>query len=77
MAYICLVINVPNETITQLNADVQTVNTVSQELILLTNFIDGIKAGTKPTSVQVTTRDTDPGISTSGSGSQQNTYNHL
>ncbi len=77
MAYLCIVINVPNDSITQLNAVAQTVNTVEQEVNALGNFLDGINGGMIPASLQVTTRDTDPSISTSGSGSQQLTYSHL
>lgn len=77
MAFLCIVINTAADSITQLNAQAETVNTVSHELNLLTNYIDAIKAGVKASTVQVTTRDTDPAISTSGSGSTQATYSHL
>lgn len=77
MAYLCIVINVPNETIAQLNADAQKPTKVSDEINALVNVLNGINGGEKPASVQVTTRSTDPSIATAGSGSQQFTYNHL
>lgn len=39
------------------------------------NYIDAILAGAVDASVQSTTRDTDPSVGTSGSGSTQETYN--
>ncbi len=77
MAYLCIVISTSADSIAQLNATAETVNTVSQEITLLTNYLDAINAGVKASSIQVTTRDTDPSISTSGSGSTQTTYSHL
>lgn len=77
MAYVCLVIDVPNETIAQLNSDIQLPTKVYATIENCVNFLNGIQSGTKPASVQVTTRDTDPSISTSGTNSEQYTYSHL
>ena len=41
----------------------------------LCNLLTGAMGGTKSAQVQITVRDTDPSVTTSGSGSVQVTYN--
>jgi len=74
MAYVCYVISIPNETIGQLNADTQFPTNPDEMLNNAANLINALAGGAKNGVIQVTTRDTDPAISTSGSGSQQNSY---
>jgi hypothetical protein len=77
MAFIVLVVNLPNDTITGINQDVQLPTKVEESIQGAIQQLIDIQAGTKPGVVQITSRDTDPGVSTSGSGSLQATYNHL
>ncbi len=75
MAYVCLVINCPDDTIGNLNANTQNPTNSFESVNLCVNLLNSIKAGARSANVQVTVRDTDPAISTSGSGSTQNSYN--
>ena len=76
MAFLVLVIDATSgESIAQLNAKIQDATNPNEALNNVTNYLDGIKSGAKNASVQVTIRDTDPSVATSGSGSTQNTYN--
>lgn len=75
MAFLVIVIDSPSDSIGNLNAKTQTPTKAHTAVNLLGNYLDGIKGGTIDASVQVTTRDTDPGVSTSGSGSTQQLYN--
>jgi hypothetical protein len=77
MGYLVLVINTPNDTIAQLNAEVQLPTKVDESINNCINVLTAIEGGLKAASVQITVRDTDPSVSTSGSGSTQNTYSHL
>lgn len=77
MAYIVLVINTPNDTIQSLNDQSQYPTKVDESINGCINILTAIEGGLKAASVQVTTRSTDPAVSTVGTGSQQNTYNHL
>ena len=82
MSRVCVVINDPNRTIAQLNEVLQTsspeaartvnalVDYLSSAFVHNIKTTDGTSAATTAT-VQVTTRDSDPSISTSGSGSAQ------
>lgn len=76
MAFLVLVVNVPNDGIGQLN-NVQEPTKVWESIENCRGVLDAIQAGTKAGVVQVTVRDTDPSVSTSGSGSTQQTYSHL
>lgn len=76
MAYMVLVVNVPNETIAQLNI-VQEPTKVWESIQNCTQVLIDIQAGVLAGTVQATIRDTDPSVSTSGSGSTQQTYRHL
>lgn len=77
MAFLVLVINTPNDSIAQLNAETQQPTKVDESINNCQNVLSAIKGGLKAGVVQVTVRDTDPTVSTSGSGSTQNTYSHL
>ncbi len=75
MAFLVLVIDVPTDSIAQLNSDIQRTGNPHVAVVQARNELDAILAGAKDASVQVTTRDTDPSVATSGSGSTQITYN--
>lgn len=77
MAYLVLVVNLPNDSVTQLNAQCQLPTKVDEAINANINILTAIEGGLKAGSVQVTTRDTDPAVATHGTGSQQFTYNHL
>lgn len=76
MPFVCLVIEVPNVQIQDLNDRCQFPTKVEEAMQGNVTLIQTIQAGNLGGIMQVTTRDTDPGISTSGAGSQQYTYNH-
>ena len=76
MAFIVMVLDVPADTIAQLNAKYQLDSTKQREAFLLSrDLMDAVASGAVDASMQVTTRDTDPSVSTSGSGSSQISYN--
>lgn len=74
MAFVCLVIDVPADSIAQLNV-VQNPGNPHSAVVNARNLADAILAGAKDASVQITVRDSDPAIATSGSGSTQQSYN--
>lgn len=74
MAFVCLVIDVPADGIGQLNT-LQNPGNPHEAVTNARNLADAILAGAKDASVQITVRDTDPAIATSGSGSTQQSYN--
>lgn len=80
-AVITVVITIPNGTIAQNNGKIfKTAAGVSVDdqftaVRQLSNLIDGVCAGTTSAQIQITSRDTDPVVSTSGSGSIQKTFN--
>lgn len=76
MAYIVLVINAPDHSIGDLNNRCQNPGNLNDPINKCGNLLAAIAGGKIPASVQVTTRDTDPSVATSGSGSQQQTYDH-
>lgn len=77
MAYVVLVIETPNDSIAQLNPQVQEPTKVRESINNCVNLLTAIEGGKKAGVVQATVRDSDPGISTSGSGSTQFTYSNL
>jgi hypothetical protein len=77
MAFLVLVINCPNDTIGNLNANTQFPTKVDESINGCINMLTSIEGGLRAATVQVTTRDTDPSVSTSGTSSEQFTYNHL
>lgn len=76
MAYVVLVINCPNNSITDLNNRCQDAGNLNNPINRNSNLLAAIAGGKIPAAVQVTTRDTDPTVATSGTGSTQNTYDH-
>lgn len=75
MAFVVLVIDVPNNSISQLNADMQRPGNPHVAIVQARNELDAILGGAKDAAIQVTVRDTDPSVATSGSGSTQFLYN--
>lgn len=75
-ATVNVTLNIPGRTIAQLNG-VQKPTKVREAIQGLINLLLEIEAGTTPATAIVTVRDTDPGVSTSGSGSTQNTYSKI
>lgn len=75
MAFLVLVINTP-DTIADLNAKIQMDATKPRDGVgRARNYLEAILAGAKDCAVQATTRDTDPSVATSGSGSLQKLFN--
>lgn len=75
MAYLVLVIDSP-DSIAQLNSKISADATCQHQGVeQLKQYLEEILAGTRDCSVQSTSRDTDPSVATSGSGSTQKTYN--
>lgn len=77
MAFMVLVVNLPNDSINNINAMSQLPTKVEESIQGAIQVLIDIQAGTKAGVVQVTSRDTDPSVSTSGTNSQQQTYSHL
>lgn len=77
MPYLCIVVQVPNLQIQDLNDRCQFPTKVEEAIQGNITLLESIQAGVTSGLVQVTTRDTDPAISTSGTGSEQYSYNHL
>lgn len=78
MAYVAIVINVPNDSVTQMNQTIQVESTEARnEINALVDYITAIAGGNKPASFYVVTRDTDPTVSTHGTSSQSTSYNAL
>ena len=77
MAFVCIVIEVPSDSISQLNSDIQRPGKPHAAVTNLKNLCQALIGGAKDGSIQVTTRSTDPSIATAGSGSEQESYNLL
>lgn len=73
MAHLVIVINSP-DNISELNSKIQRVGSSPEALNNVANYINAINSANISASVQVTVRDTDPSVSTSGSGSTQVSY---
>lgn len=75
MSYLVIVVNSTNDTIENLNAKVvHSSGNGLEGVVALRNYMDSILIGVVDAEVQFTTRDSDPSVSTSGSGSTQATY---
>lgn len=74
MAFVCIVVEVPNDSIARLNSDIQRPTKPHEAVAQVKTLCQALLAGAKDGTVQITTRSTDPAISTAGSGSQQETY---
>lgn len=76
MAFLVLVIDTNNHSIADLNDRVNKGSTKPFDCVIgARNYLDAVLAGTVNASVQYTTRDTDPSVATSGTGSAQATCN--
>lgn len=75
MAFIVLEIEVPAQSIAQLNSNCQRSGKPHDAVNVCANLLSGILGGCVDASVQVTTRDVTASITTSGTGSQQENYN--
>lgn len=75
MAFLVLVIDAPADNIANLNAKIQRPTKTYESVNNARNYLEAIAGGLVDASVQITTRDTDPGVTTSGAGSDQELYN--
>lgn len=73
MAFLVLVIDT-SDSIADLNGKIQRPTNPHEAIANARNYLDAIMGGTKDASVQMTTRDSDPSVGTSGSGSEQESY---
>lgn len=76
MPFVCIVINT-TDTIAQANQKVTSHAATNQRegVVDARNYLEEILAHRPDAIVQVTTRDTDPAVATSGTGSKQVSYN--
>lgn len=75
MAFLVLVINSSQDSIANLNSKIQTPGKPQEAVVNARNFLDALLAGCTDGTVQITTRSTDPSVSTAGTGSEQENYN--
>lgn len=76
MARLVLVINSANESIEQLNGKVMDRGGAHEAVQALKNFLAGALSGAgHDLTVEITTRDTDVIVATSGANSKQETHN--
>jgi hypothetical protein len=69
MAFLNLTINIPSETIAQINNELIDDSTKPFEGIrAAVKILEAIELGTKNGVVELTTQDTDPGVVASGDG---------
>jgi hypothetical protein len=73
MAFLVVVINT-GDSISDINSKAVKPTQQFEGVQGVRNYLDAALGGLKPASIQVTSRDTDPSVSTSGSGSAQTTY---
>lgn len=74
MAFVVFVLDVPSRDIGNLNSATIRTSSADVGINACVDLLAGIAAKCPGANVQVTTRDTDPAVSTSGSGSTQVTY---
>lgn len=73
MAHLVIVINSP-DSIEELNSKVQRKNSSPEALNNIANYVNAINSANISATVQVTVRDSDPLVGTSGLGSTQESY---
>lgn len=73
MAYLVIVINSP-ESISELNSKIQGTKSSPEALNAVANYVNAINSANISATAQVTIRDTDPAVTTHGTGSTQETY---
>lgn len=66
--------NIPDQTISDLNGKAQFPTKTNETLNGCKELLSALEGGQLQCNVQVTVRDTAPTITTSGTGSTQNTY---
>lgn len=74
MAVVCIVCTVNDQQISDLNSRCQFPTKINESLEGCRQLIENLISGNLLCNVQVTVRDTAPSITTSGTGSTQNTY---
>jgi hypothetical protein len=74
MAVVCVVMNIADQQISDLNGRCQFPTKINESLEGCRFLLEAMEAGTLNCNVQITVRDTAPSISTSGTGSTQDTY---
>ena len=77
MPYLCVTINLPSLSLQTINDNSYNPTNGADVLNSLQDILNGINAGAYAASVQVTSRNTDPGTTTDGGKSEQATYNLL
>jgi len=76
MAYLCIIVSLPGETIAQINPQVSFPTKIHAGLEGVEDVIQALKGGEKRSdNCYVVVRDTDPSVSTSGAGSTSTNYN--
>ncbi len=75
MAFLVLVIDSPNDSIDELNSKIQRPTNSHEAVNNCIDYLGAIAGGARDASVQITTRDTDPSVGTSGADSEQELYN--
>ena len=74
MAFLVLVIDT-GDGVLDLNGKMGSDSTKPHDAVIAArNYLDAILAGTKDANIQMTTRTTDPAVTTAGSGSAQTNY---
>jgi hypothetical protein len=75
MAHLVIVINT-TDSIAELNAKLDLANSGNPEehVAKVANYIAACQGGTVDSSIQVTSRGTDPAVATQGTGSLQQTF---
>jgi len=73
MAHLVIVINSP-DSIDELNSKIQATKSSPEALNAVANYINAINSANISATAQVTVRDTDPAVTTSGTNSTQETY---
>lgn len=78
MAYLTIVINDPKHPVGDLNSRTQNPVNPHEAVNLLRDYLSGVAGGTINANVQITTRGSDPGVTTDGDpASEQFNYNLL
>lgn len=74
MARLVIVVNVSGQSIADFNSECIKSTKPHESIRGVVNELEAILAGTRDGTVQVTSRDTDPSVATSGTGSTQATF---
>lgn len=75
MAYLCIVVSLPSESIAQIKPQVNNATNVHEGLQGVVTVLEALSGGEKRSdNCYVVVRDSDPSVSTSGSGSSSVDY---